>query len=173
MIIDNIKSNRLEIDNCFKGMQFAVFVHYKTICDLVYEKGPYLWKKFSEIRVDKHTQRVLSVWRYVFHIFFLPRASESWNVGSVQNITIFFEMIPPPGTVEMPDTRTRCARRHYLALFYRSWSTRGFPPASCGTGRRWTPHGWTSLALGRSSSVCGLSPTTRRGCVLTDGFTLL
>ncbi len=32
MIIDNIKSNRLKIDKCFKGMQFAVFVHYKTIC---------------------------------------------------------------------------------------------------------------------------------------------
>ncbi len=31
MIIDNIKSNRLKIDNCSKGMQFAVFVHYKTI----------------------------------------------------------------------------------------------------------------------------------------------
>ncbi len=31
MIIDNIKSNQLKIDNCSKGMQFAVSVHYKTI----------------------------------------------------------------------------------------------------------------------------------------------
>ncbi len=31
MIIDNIKSNRLKIDNCSKEMQFAVFVHYKNI----------------------------------------------------------------------------------------------------------------------------------------------
>ncbi len=30
MIIDNIKSKRLKIDNCSKGIQFAVFVHYKT-----------------------------------------------------------------------------------------------------------------------------------------------
>ncbi len=28
MIIDNIKSSGLKIDNCSKGMQFAVFVHY-------------------------------------------------------------------------------------------------------------------------------------------------
>ncbi len=32
MIIDNnIKSNQLKIDNYPKGMQFAVFVYYKTI----------------------------------------------------------------------------------------------------------------------------------------------
>ncbi len=31
MIIDNIKSNRLKIDNCPKGTQFAIFVHYRTI----------------------------------------------------------------------------------------------------------------------------------------------
>ncbi len=31
MIIDNIKSNRLKIDNCSKGMRFAIFVYYKTI----------------------------------------------------------------------------------------------------------------------------------------------
>ncbi len=48
----------------------------------------------------------------------------------------------------------------------------GYPQASCGIGRRWTPCGQTSLVLG-SSSARGLSPTTRRGCVLTDGSTLL
>ncbi len=42
MIIANIRSKRLKIDNCSKGMQFAVFVRYKTICYLVYEKGPYV-----------------------------------------------------------------------------------------------------------------------------------
>ncbi len=31
MIMDNIKNTRLKIDICSKGMQFAVFVHYKTI----------------------------------------------------------------------------------------------------------------------------------------------
>ncbi len=31
MIMDNIKNNRLKIDNCSKGMQFTVFIHYKTI----------------------------------------------------------------------------------------------------------------------------------------------
>ncbi len=46
-----------------------------------------------------------------------------------------------------------CLAGHHLALLYRSWSTRGCLPASCGTGRRWTPHGRTSLALGKSSSV--------------------
>ncbi len=49
-----------------------------------------------------------------------------------------------PGTVEMPDTQTGCARHHHhLALFYHSWRIRGFPLASCGIGKRLAPHGLT------------------------------
>ncbi len=41
-------------------------------------------------------------------------------------------VIAPPGTVEMLDTQTGCARHHHLALFYHSWCIRGFLLASCG-----------------------------------------
>ncbi len=45
MIIDNIKSNRLKIDNCSKRMQFAVFVHNNIF-------QPYQFFKFHSRRVD-------------------------------------------------------------------------------------------------------------------------
>ncbi len=71
MIIDNIKSKRLKIDNCSKGMQFAVFVHYKTIsifwapCSTPGEKimrpltfctqlmAQLLFQAFSNVNLDK------------------------------------------------------------------------------------------------------------------------
>ncbi len=73
----------------------------------------------------------------------------------------------------MLDIQTRCARHHHPTLFYRSWHIWGFPLASCRIGTHWMPYGWAYLLLDRSSSICGFSPTTPWGCVLTDGSTLL